>query len=268
MIVDGKAVAADILSSVKQAVKQLSAPPHLTIFTCAPDLATRKFLRLKKRKAAKVGIDTRVIELPESITTEAAISQIKSVAGKTNGIIIQLPLPEAINQTAVQQAVPTELDVDAVGYSGEATDILPPVVGAVSEIIKRHSLVLTGKKIVIVGNGSLVGQPAALWFKGQGYVPIVLTRKTDNNQAEIAKADILILGAGRPHLITPDAIKKGVAIFDAGTSEAGSKLVGDADPACSDKAALFTPVPGGIGPITVAVLLRNLVNLVKKTKPS
>ena len=263
MIVDGKGIAAGILKSVKAEVNRLAQPPRLTILTGAQDAATKNFLKLKGNRAAEVGIGLEVIKLPDSATTGEAITALKRVAETGDGIIVQLPLPPSLNQAAIQAAVPPELDVDAIGYSGETTDILPPVAGAISEIAVKYNVVLAGKKIVIVGNGPLVGQPLSRWLLGQGYQPLSLSRETGNNQAEIATADILILGAGVPHLITPKLIKKDVVIFDAGTSEAGGVMVGDADPACAHKAALFTPVPGGIGPITIALVLRNLINLAK-----
>jgi len=138
---------------------------------------------------------------------------------------------------------------------------LPPVVGAIKELSKRQHVVFAGAKVVVVGEGRLVGKPAALWAKKQGAQVKVIHRNTERPEEILKTADIIISGAGDPGIIKPEMIKEGVVIFDAGTSEEGGVLKGDANPACADKATLFTPVPGGIGPITVAVLLRNLVNL-------
>ena len=115
------------------------------------------------------------------------------------------------------------------------------------------------EKVVVVGHGRLVGEPAALWAKGQGATVTVVTKETSNSEQIIAAADVLILGAGQPNIITPEAIKPGVVIFDAGTSEDNGELKGDAHPDCAEVASLFTPVPGGIGPITVSMLLKNVV---------
>ncbi len=266
MIVDGRSLAAEILATVKAEVSRLSRAPRLTILTGIADVATQTFLKLKGNMAGAAGIDFKIIKLPGGATTEKAVTAIKLAAKETDGIIVHLPLPPELDVDAIRPALPPELDVDAIHYTGGTTNILPPVVGAISEIVRKCNLVLTDKKIVIVGRGSLVGRPAADWLRGQGHLPISLTRETASNQAEIAAADILILGAGVPHLITPAMIKEGVVIFDAGTSEASGELVGDASSACAVKAALFTPVPGGIGPITIALVLRNLIDLVKQNQ--
>jgi methylenetetrahydrofolate dehydrogenase (NADP+)/methenyltetrahydrofolate cyclohydrolase len=161
----------------------------------------------------------------------------------------------------VLKVIPEGCDVDAVHYDGTLSGVLPPVVGAISEVSLRHNVVFSGQRVVIVGKGRLVGAPAELWCSQQGADVTVVTEETANAADIIRNASILILGAGKPSLVTPDMIKEGVILFDAGTSEDGGVLRGDADPLYAQKAALFTPVPGGIGPITVAVLLRNLVTL-------
>ena len=130
----------------------------------------------------------------------------------------------------------------------------------IKAILESECITVEGKEVVIVGNGSLVGKPAAAWFRLGGAHVDVADNETDNLPDVTKQADIIVCGAGVPGLITPEMIKEGVIILDAGTSEDSGKLRGDADPACADKASLYTPVPGGIGPITVAVLLRNVVD--------
>jgi len=162
---------------------------------------------------------------------------------------------------ALLSAILKELDIDNINYEGEETDILPPVVGAIAEIAQRHDVDFAGKNVVVIGRGRLVGKPATLWAKSQGAVVTVIDKDTEDADSIMREADIIISGAGVPSLITPDKIKDGVIIFDAGTSEEGGELKGDADQACASKCSLFTPVPGGVGPITIAILLRNLVTL-------
>jgi len=266
MIIDGKALAAHVYAALKERVADLDQAPHLTILTCAPNIATQKYLALKKKKAAEVGIGVRVIEFPENCTTDEMVTTVQQAQMQTDGIIVQLPLPQHIDTKAVLEAVPGPYDVDAMHYDGTEKDILPPVVGAIAEICKAHDVLLATQRVVIVGAGRLVGAPAAVWAQRQGAQVTVLTKDTPPNDAAVVilQADVLILGAGQPSMITPEKIKAGVIIFDAGAGEDSGVLRGDADPTCALKASLFTPVPGGIGPLTVALLLRNLTKLVAR----
>ncbi len=264
MLVDGKAIAKDILRGIENAMSHGNVRPHLTVFTCAPNFETQKYLMLKRRRAIDAGIGINVIEFPEDVTTEDVVQSITHAAIQTDGIIVQLPFPASIDTDAVLASVPRGCDADAVHYAGGSADLLPPVVGAIAEIAARHQVPFLGAKVAIVGNGRLVGKPAAIWATRMGANVTVVTRETPNADEAIASADILILGAGSPGLVTPDRIKDGVVIFDAGTSEAGGVLTGDADPACAKKASLMTPVPGGIGPVTVAALLRNVLQLANR----
>ncbi len=155
------------------------------------------------------------------------------------------------------KAVPPSHDIDVLNPL--TTTVLSPVVGAIKEILKLHEVPVFEKHVVVVGSGKLVGRPVAAWFMEQGSSVSIVTRDTSDIVFYTKNADIIVLGAGSPRMLTPDMIKEGVVILDAGTSEDGGVLAGDADPACAEKASLFTPVPGGVGPITVAVLLRNVV---------
>ncbi len=261
MIVDGKALAQEIFRELKNRITHLDVKPHLTVFTCAPNFATKKYLNLKTKRAKEVGIGVNVIELPEIITTEQAIQSIEHACMQTDGIIVQLPLPEHLDTDAILRAIPPALDVDGVHYEGNGATPVHPVAGALAVIANRCDVLLAGQKVVVVGHGRLVGQPAAKWATSQGAQVTIVTEDSPEREAAIATADVLILGVGKPNLITPEMVKEGVIIFDAGTSELGGQLVGDADPACAKQASLLTPVPGGVGPLTVAVLLQNLVSL-------
>lgn len=264
MIVDGRAIARDMLREVRNMISHASTRPHLTVLTCAPNFETRKYLALKRRRAIDAGIGINVIEFPETVTTDEMIVSLRHATMQTDGVIVQLPLPKHIDTDAVLASIPQGCDADGLNYSGDEHELLPPVVGAIAEIAARHRVPFLGAATVVVGNGRLVGKPAALFATRMGANVSVVTRETENADELIRSADILILGAGSPGLITPDRIREGVIIFDAGTSEAGGLLVGDADPSCDAKAALITPVPGGIGPITVAILLRNVAALAMK----
>ncbi len=259
MIIDGKAIAEEIFATLKNEITHHTHAPHLTVITCAPAFATQKYIGLKKRKAAEVGIEVNVIELPSSALTEDLVTVVQRVSMQTDGIIVQLPLPAHIDTEKVLASIPADLDVDGMQYATTGTGYVPPVVAAIAELVERHDMFLVGQQVVVVGQGRLVGLPAARWAANQGAVVTVLTKESTDQAEVIKNANILILGTGVAGLIQPSMIKDGVVIFDAGTSEEDGEITGDADPACAAKATLFTPVPGGIGPLTVAALLRNVV---------
>ncbi len=266
MIVDGKQIARAVLQELAADVTSLHEMPKLAIVSCAPDLAAQTYLGIKNKQAATVGIVVENITLPANVSTDDCVAAVQKAAVSADGIIVQLPLPKQIDTTEVLKAITINRDVDAIHYDGQDPDMLPPVVGAIAEIAKWEDIDFTDKKIVIVGTGRLVGAPAKIWCETSGWNIVVVTEDTKNPEAYFRQADILILGAGSAGLITPEKIKTGVVIFDAGASEVRGILVGDADPACAQKAAYMTPVPGGIGPITVAILLRNLVLLHKRSR--
>jgi len=265
MLVDGRTIAKDMLDQVATNVAQLEAAPRLSIVTCTPDLPTQKYLALKKRKAVEAGMRVNVIELLDSCDTDGVIKTVTVAADESDGVIVQLPLPDHIDTDKVLAHIPVSRDVDAVHYAGEG-DMLPPVVGAIAEIVKRHNVTFANKQVVIIGAGRLVGAPALLWVCGQGSSVDVITQETETAEAAalLRQADIIISGAGVAGLVSAAGVADGVAIFDAGTSEDGGALVGDVDPQVVDKASLLTPVPGGIGPVTVACLLQNLAALTQQ----
>lgn len=264
MIIDGRAMAEEVYAKIKTAIETSRQNPHLTIVTCAPNAATQQYLALKKRKAAAVGIPVNVIELPADTTTDDMVTTVQRAQMQTDGIIVQLPLPAHIDTQEVLNAIPVRYDVDGVHYDGTERTTVSPVVAAIAHMCQQHDVTLAAQHVVVVGQGRLVGQPAVLWAQKQGAQVTTVTKNTSTEDAAVAfaAADVLILGAGQVGLVTPKKIKSGVIIFDAGTSEDGGKLKGDADPACAEKAALYTPVPGGIGPLTVACLLHNLLEVV------
>ena len=259
MIVDGKQIASEIFADIKARIAKSGTTPELAIITCAPNFETKKYLALKEKKAAEVGISISVIELEASVTTEDVQKTIAAAASHAAGIIVQFPLPAHIDATAVAESIPSTHDVDALSSKTEA--VLTPVVGAFKEILDRQGIEVAGKLVTVLGSGRLVGQPAAKWFTENGAAVSIVTKDTTDVAYYTKQADIIACGAGDPGFLKPDMVKDGVIILDAGTSEEGGMLRGDADAACATKAALFTPVPGGIGPITVALLLRHVVDL-------
>ena len=261
MLVDGKAIAKEIYHDTAATVEKLPVPPIMAIITCSPNFETQKYLDLKKAKARALGIELLVTVLPADSSTEAVVAAVFKASSIASGVVVQLPLPAHIDTTVVLASIPATHDVDAFRYTQTGTGPLPPVVGAIAEIALLHSITWKGKQVVVFGSGRLVGAPATVYAQAMGAQVQVVTEETQDIKALVLTADIIILGVGKPNLLQPEMVKKEVIVFDAGASEDGGLLVGDARTDVAQKAALFTPVPGGIGPITVALLFRNLLEL-------
>ena len=247
MIVDGKEIAEDVLRAL-EAERSAFGVLTLGIVVSEGDKATESFVKIKTRLAERLGV---VIVR----CTPAEIS--KALA--CDGVIVQLPIPDSETLLA---AVPPQKDVDALGLS---PIVHSPVAEAVAEILARTGVNVSGKKSVVVGAGRLVGAPVAALLRELGATVSVITQ-TEGSLGERADADIVVLGAGKPGLVKPEMLKQGVALIDAGTSESSGKLAGDADPACAEAASVFTPVPGGVGPVAVAMIFKNLLTLAKMSK--
>lgn len=272
MRVDGKKIKDDLKRRFQREVSFCKNPLCLAVISAGDDTVVRSFINIKRRFAFDIGVSFLEENLPKNVS----FHQIKQVIERLNadplvtGIVVQLPLPSHLNTEAVLDLIAHEKDVDVL--SREANDtfkrgesrILPPVVAAVLEIFEReHIEISQHKKVVILGHGRLVGAPIAKWFHYQKVPVIVVDRPTTNLLGLLQDADIIISGTGVAGIIKPEMIKRGVVLIDAGTSESNGQIVGDADPRCEEIASVFTPVPGGVGPITVAMIFRNLLILGK-----
>lgn len=262
MIVDGRAIASAILKEVRSRV-----PYPLTVraVVVAPSAATESYLSIKAARAEEAGMHLDIVRLPDHALEEEVMDAVARPGA--DAVIVQLPLPEHLDAKAILNAIPPELDADVLSmrsYARFADDedgaLLPPVVAAIAEILERASVMVAGKGAVVVGQGRLVGMPAAAWLVNQGAEVMVVT-KDEGDLSRLSEADLVISGAGSPALIKPQHIQEGAVLIDAGTSESGGAIVGDADPSCAQKAAIFTPVPGGVGPVAVACLFRNVMLL-------
>lgn len=266
MIIDGNNIAKNILQTYSRELAKLEIPAVLSVFVVGDEYVTEKFVTIKRKMAEDVGIQVRLHQYSPEVPTAELAGDIKKNAlqEEVRGVIVQLPLPQSVDAQEVLASIPIEKDIDVLSFESNSKfrngtlDILPPVVGAISEILGIEDIGIKGKRVVVIGKGPLVGMPASIWFKREGAHVVAADRKTLNLKEVLQRAEIIISGAGMPGLITPDMITKGVVLFDAGTSEASGKLRGDADSRCAEKCSVFTPVPGGLGPITIAVLLRNL----------
>ncbi|HEX2792499.1 MAG TPA: bifunctional 5,10-methylenetetrahydrofolate dehydrogenase/5,10-methenyltetrahydrofolate cyclohydrolase [Candidatus Paceibacterota bacterium] len=262
MIVDGRKLAASILADVKEKVGTLGRVPTVRALTVAPSPATRSYLKIKAARAADAGMALEVAELPAAATTADALAAL--LAPGADAFIAQLPLPETIDTKAVLDAIPLGKDADVLSWrawqrfaDGRDYALLPPVAAAVEEILREYGVETAGKDAVVIGEGKLVGKPVRLWLERAGARVTVVTRATEGGAAAIKSADIIVSGAGVPGLVVPEGVRPGAVVIDAGTSESEGAIVGDADRAVAEVASVFTPVPGGVGPVAVACLFRN-----------
>ncbi|MDB5195019.1 MAG: 5,10-methylenetetrahydrofolate dehydrogenase [Parcubacteria group bacterium] len=268
MIVDGKKITKDILKQVRAEVGQLSRTPVVRAIVLAPSAATESYLRIKERRAREAGMHLELVRMENDATTEDLIAKIQLPGA--DSVIVQLPLPPGIDTKRVLEAIPLEKDADVLSVAAHDLfekaypgALLPPVLAAVKQILEHAKVNPNGKKVIVIGNGWLVGAPSAAWFRQVGAEVTVLTLGA-SDLGLLKNADIIVSGAGSPGLIRPEMLSSGVVLIDAGTSESGGSIVGDADPACAHIASVFTPVPGGVGPVAVACLFRNVAILAQR----
>ncbi len=275
ILLDGKKLSERIFVELKADVSAIKKKIRLGVIVVGKDPAIEKFVAQKKKAAEEIGIDVRVYPFDAAITTNELRKRIAELVHepKNTGIIIQLPLPGHINKQYILNAIPPEKDVDALSaraigsFIVGKSNIMPPVAGAIKSLLEEYHIAYKNKHVAILGAGNLVGRPVALWFLQEGVSLSIITQETDLPEQLLHKADIVISGIGKPHFVKGDMLKDNAVIIDAGTSESSGKLVGDVDPeSVAEKASRLTPVPGGVGPVTVAMLLKNLVTLAKIKK--
>ena len=268
-ILDGEKLSERILNNLRKEIRNRRLELKLAVVLVGDDFASKIFVRQKQKAAKKIGVDFQSFRF-NKIKSEKLKKEVKKIAQDqlVSGIVIQLPLPKYINSKEILNAVPQKKDIDILSevnfdnFSKGKLNILPPTVGAVSWLLKAYKIKLKNKKIIVVGAGRLVGKPLSVWFKRQKSDFRIVDEKTKNKDSFIKKADILISGVGKPNLIKGNMVKNGVIIIDFGGSKLDDKVVGDIDfKPVSKKASYITPVPGGVGPLTVACLLNNLVRL-------
>jgi methylenetetrahydrofolate dehydrogenase (NADP+)/methenyltetrahydrofolate cyclohydrolase len=190
-------------------------------------LKPRSILALKKRKADAAGVVLTIHELPASADTAEVVETIHEALATASGIVVQLPLPAHIDREAVLAAVPVTHDPDGFWYGHDERACASPVVVAISEIARTYDVSFAGRRVVVVGEGRLVGTPAAHFLRSVGAQVVVVGQDTPDRTTLLQGADIIVTGAGKPGIITPELVREGVIVFDAGTSEDGGMLVGD-----------------------------------------
>ncbi|OGG80250.1 hypothetical protein A3A39_03705 [Candidatus Kaiserbacteria bacterium RIFCSPLOWO2_01_FULL_54_13] len=263
MIIDGKAIADDIYAELAPRFVSLGRKAKLGIVVAGANPIIESFVRIKTASAERLGVEMVRVNVSEKSDAGKIIQAVNRLVRDTDAVIVQLPLTQGIDTNEVLGTVPKEKDVDALNPKilEEERIVHAPVALAVVEILNRSSIPIEGARTVVVGAGRLVGAPSAWLLKSLGADVSIFSLEAGSVE-DLKDADIVVLGAGNPGFIKPEYLKEGVALIDAGTSEQGGKVVGDADPACAAKASVFTPIPGGVGPVAVAMIFKNLLKLV------
>ncbi|QDV24238.1 bifunctional 5,10-methylenetetrahydrofolate dehydrogenase/5,10-methenyltetrahydrofolate cyclohydrolase [Aureliella helgolandensis] len=278
-VLDGKSTASDlretIAEEVHQWLEQGHARPTLAAVLVGDDPASQVYVRNKERACEKAGMHSRLIRKPADTTTAQLLELLQELNGDpaVHGILVQLPLPASINTQQVLDAVSPLKDVDAFAPENVGLLVqgrpryLPCTPHGVIQLLVKYGLEFAGKHVVIVGRSDIVGKPLANMMvqRDLGFGPqfanatVTLCHSQSENLAAITRtADVLVAAVGRPCLITADMVKLGSIVIDVGINRVNDKLVGDVDyTPVSELAAAITPVPGGIGPLTIAMLLRN-----------
>jgi methylenetetrahydrofolate dehydrogenase (NADP+) / methenyltetrahydrofolate cyclohydrolase len=267
--IDGKSIAQKILDSTKARVAKLRRKPTLAVVMVGDNAASKKYVEKKAKAAEQVGIEFTLQEFPANVTADTLNEEIVRLQLRNDTVMVQLPLPKHIDSQEVLDAIDPDKDPDCLSSAAIGrvvrghVKIIPPTAGAVMEILS--DVELDGTHVVVVGQGELVGKAVAAVMVNHPVTMTVCGLGTRKLADHTKKADILISGTGQAGLITADMVKKGAIVIDAGTSFVDGELRGDVDfDGVSKKASLITPVPGGIGPITVAKLLENVVTLAEK----
>ncbi len=287
ILIDGKKVSGDIKSELKLEIEELKSRtgkvPGLVVIIVGNDPASEVYVRNKHKSCIETGINSVVLNLPGQTTEEELLDLVKSYNENPefHGILVQLPLPKQINEDKIIRAIDPKKDVDGfhpttVGemVTGNPT-FLPCTPAGVVELLKRYEIDPAGKHVVVVGRSNIVGKPAALLLMQKKKFANAIVTVCHSAAKDISiftkQADILIAAMGVPKFIKKEMVKGGVVIIDVGTNriedpstKTGYRLVGDVDfEAVSEKASYITPVPGGVGPMTIAMLLKNTVKAFK-----
>ena len=289
-ILDGKTTASDIKEEIAAEVANLlasgSKKPHLAAILVGSDGASETYVNAKVKACERVGFDSTLVRFETDVTEEELLSEIEKINNNSDidGLIVQLPLPSHINEMKVTEAISPKKDVD--GFHPEnigrmtlnSPTFLPATPAGILELLERYKVETVGKHCVIMGRSNIVGLPMSILMAQKSYpgnCTVTLTHSRTQNLKEITKtADILIVALGKAEFVTADMIKDGVCIIDVGITrvnsdktKSGWKLLGDvAFESVKDKCSFITPVPGGVGPMTIAMLLKNtLISAKSKT---
>ena len=276
ILIDGKKIAAETRAEIAEAVaaqKAAGATPGLAVIIVGENPASQVYVRNKHKACGEVGMYSEVIEMPGDTTEEVLLAKIAELNDddRIDGILVQLPLPKHIDEEKVINAIRPDKDVDAFHpvNTGKIMignpDFLPCTPAGVMVMLKKTGIDITGKNCVVVGRSNIVGKPMALLLLGANGTVTVCHSKTKDLGAVTREADILVVAIGRADFITGDMIKEGAVVIDVGMNRReDGKLTGDVDFATAcERASYITPVPGGVGPMTITMLLQNTLTASK-----
>jgi len=279
MIIDGKKVAADLRAELKKRVAELkstyNAVPGLTVILVGEDPPSKIYVRNKEKSAIEVGINSEVIRYPDNIEEKVVLNKIKELNKneKVSAILVQLPLPKHIDKRKVIETIDPKKDVDGfhpmnVGNLSSGYDsTIPCTPLGCYLLIKDTEKNLNGKHAVIIGRSNLNGKPMTQLLLKENCTVTITHSKTKDLKAECKRADIIVAAVGRAKLVKADWVKKDAIVIDVGINKTDSGLVGDVDfDEVSKIAKAITPVPGGVGPMTIACLLSNTVECFKRAR--
>jgi len=274
ILIDGKKIQKEILEQVEREIRRLPFVPVFCDILVGEDPVSVQYVKMKARMAGSVGIKFQNAFFPSSITTEELLKEIENLNKVENmcGIIIQLPLPEHIDKRLALDAIDARLDVDCLGtsastnfYNGDFSLGFPTALACLY-LLDSLDLDLKNKNIVIIGKGELVGRPVKKLLEARNLATFVVDSKTTEEEKAkvLQEADVIISATGQGKMLTGNMVKRGAVLIDAGTSESNAGIVGDIDlESISDVAGYVSPVPGGVGPVTVAILLQNVLKVAK-----
>ena len=279
MIIDGKKVAAELRSQLKKTVDELeskyNAVPGLTVILVGEDVPSKIYVRNKEKSAVEVGLNSEVIRYPEDLEEKVLLDKIRELNNneKVSGILVQLPLPRHINKRKVIETIAHGKDVDGfhpvnVGNLSSGYDSsIPCTPLGCSLLLKQAEKNLSGKHAVVIGRSNLNGKPMTQLLLKENCTVTITHSKTKDLKTECQRADIIIAAVGIPKLVKADWVKKGAIVIDVGINKTDAGLVGDVDfDEVSKVAKAVTPVPGGVGPMTIACLLNNTIECFKRAQ--
>jgi methylenetetrahydrofolate dehydrogenase (NADP+)/methenyltetrahydrofolate cyclohydrolase len=263
---DGKALAERIRGEIAEEVRELGELGLATVLV-GDDPASDTYIRLKHKAAGEVGINARDIRLALQTTEEELLQQVEQLNRDDgiDGLLVQLPLPDHIDEARVIRAIDPKKDVDGLHplnaghlYLGRPAHVPATPVGVMA-LLEEYDVPLEGANAVVVGRSDIVGKPASILLLHANATVTTCHSRTADLAARTREADVLVVAVGKAGLIGPDDVKEGAAVIDVGMNRSEDGVVGDVDPAVSERAGLITPVPGGVGPMTIAMLLRAAV---------
>lgn len=272
-LIDGKHIASQIEHDLKKMIGTLTRPPGLAFVLVGENPASRTYVRMKKKKCISLGIVSKDKEFPESVSEHDLLKHISHLNSDptVDGILVQLPLPKHISTPKIMEAVSPEKDVDGfhpinIGKMllGEIDGFLPCTPYGIRVLLSSYKIPIAGKHVVILGRSNIVGKPLAAILMQKApdcNATVTIAHSFTENLKEITRsADILVAAMGKAHFVTHDMVKKGVVIIDVGINRLGDKIVGDVDfKTVAPLASYITPVPGGVGPMTIAMLMSNTI---------